>query len=49
MSRQPASTAGWLATMPDAAPAEAREAHHDVGREVLVHLEEAAVVDHAPR
>ena len=49
MSRQPARTAGWLATMPTLRPAEAREAHHDVGREVRVHLEEAAVVHHRLR
>ena len=29
-----------------APPAEAREAHHDVGRVVRVHLEEAALVHH---
>jgi hypothetical protein len=32
MSRQPASTAGWFATTPTGAPADAGEAHHDVLR-----------------
>ena len=46
MSRQPASTAGWLATIPTLRPGEAGEADHEVGREVLVHLQEAPVVHH---
>ena len=47
MSSVPARCAGWLATMPTDRPAEAHEADQDVGRVVLVHLEEVAVVGHA--
>jgi hypothetical protein len=47
MSRQPASTSGWLATMPTRRLAvHAREADHDVLGVVGLQLEEVAVVDH---
>ena len=47
MSSTPASTAGWLATMPTLHPAEMREAADDVAGVVGLHLVELAVVDHA--
>ena len=45
MSRQPASTSGWLATMPTVWPSMRREADHDVLRVLGLQLEEVAVVD----
>ena len=45
MSRQPASTSGWFATMPTACAVHAAEADHDVLRVVGLQLEEVAVVD----
>ena len=42
----PASTAGWLATMPTGAPVQARESDDNVVRVVLLHFEEVSVVDH---
>ena len=45
MSSTPASWAGWLPTIADRPPVQAREADDDVAREVLLHLEELAVVD----
>ena len=45
MSRQPASTSGWLATMPTGLAVHAGEADHDVLGVVGLQLEEVAVVD----
>ena len=47
MSSTPASTGGWLATMPTGAPASRAKPDHDVLRAVGLHLEELAVVDDA--
>jgi hypothetical protein len=46
MSRQPASTSGWLATMPTVLPVHAAEADDDVLGVVGLQFEEVAVVDH---
>ncbi len=48
MSSTPASAFGWLPTIADRMAAEPREAADDVLGEALLHLEELAVVDHAP-
>ena len=45
MSRQPASTSGWLATMPTVCAVHAAEADDDVLRVLGLQLEEVAVVD----
>ena len=47
MSSTPARCIGWLATTPTRAAREAGEADDDVAGEVLVDLEELAVVDDA--
>ena len=45
MSSTPAIERGWLPTMPTVVAVEPREAADDVLREVLLDLEELAVVD----
>jgi hypothetical protein len=47
MSSTPASTAGWLATMPTLCPPRCAKPTSDVARVVRLHFVEVAVVDDA--
>ena len=49
MSSTPASTRGWLATMPTGWPPSRAKPHTMFSAPVRVHLEELAVVDDAAR
>jgi hypothetical protein len=48
MSRQPARKGGLIGHDPHRPPTQAREPHHDVAGEVLVHLQEVPVIHHGP-